>query len=359
MSDSLLDLDQLLAPISEDDPCGPSLRWEPIWSEIQQDRKIKSDPLGQSPDEPPNWRLVIEKTSDQLANHSKDLMLAVWLVDALVRAEGIHGFHTGLQFLAGLVETYWDSIHPQIEDGDPEQRLAPFLWLTDEAGGARLPTALRQAALLSSTGDDALSFLFWEGRRARPQQPNEDADAYARRCQEADRKREIFDKAAAGVSLSELADLQQELLDCERLVQSLDDQLTRLSGAMAPSWAAIESALADVRGLVRNLLKERGGAVDDAEESSETATNAAGSHAHGRNAGPAQSRAEAVMRLQEAATYFTAAEPHSPVGYLVRRAIRWANLPFEQLLAELLKEGQPLEQVRETLGINASSGSSE
>lgn len=68
-------------------------------------------------------------------------------------------------------------------------------------------------------------------------------------------------------------------------------------------------------------------------------------------AGPIRTRAEAVAKLEEAARFFSSADPHSPVAYLVRRAIRWANMSFEELLAELIKDEGTLSHVDETLGV--------
>ena len=49
------------------------------------------------------------------------------------------------------------------------------------------------------------------------------------------------------------------------------------------------------------------------------------------SAGPIQSRAEAYKRLGEAADYLIKAEPHSPVPYLVKRAVAWGNMSFGEL----------------------------
>jgi hypothetical protein len=40
-----------------------------------------------------------------------------------------------------------------------------------------------------------------------------------------------------------------------------------------------------------------------------------------------QSRADALRRLAAVAAYFRRTEPHSPVSYLVQRAVRWGEMP--------------------------------
>lgn len=354
MSAELLDLDRLLTPIPGDDPCGVSLRWDPVWSRLQQARRTKVDPLSQRPDEPPDWSTVIDETADLLATRSKDLMIAVWLVDALTHTDGFRGFASGLSLLHGMIERFWDEgLHPQIQDDDLEQRLAPMLWLTDETGGGRMPTTLIQIELLPSSGDD-LSYSLWEGRRAAPQMQKEDQETFDRRRAEADRKRELFDKAAAAVPVPYLTERLDEIAECLKLVADLDAELGNRCGHQAPSWEPIRAVLTNIETLVNGLLRDRGGVPNSASTESDQDESAAND---GQPAGPALSRQAAVRHLQQAAAYFSSAEPHSPVGYLIKRAIRWANLPFEQLLVELLKDGQPLEQVRETLGLASQPAS--
>jgi type VI secretion system protein ImpA len=64
-----------------------------------------------------------------------------------------------------------------------------------------------------------------------------------------------------------------------------------------------------------------------------------------------QDRADALQRLQAVAAYFRHYEPHSPVSYLVQRAIYWAELPLEEWLRHVIHDGTMLESIRETLGL--------
>jgi type VI secretion system protein ImpA len=73
--------------------------------------------------------------------------------------------------------------------------------------------------------------------------------------------------------------------------------------------------------------------------------------------GPIRSRIEAIARLSEAAQYFSDSEPHSPVAYLVRRAIRWADMDFADVLGELVKDDKLVKQIGETLGIASGPAS--
>ena len=62
-------------------------------------------------------------------------------------------------------------------------------------------------------------------------------------------------------------------------------------------------------------------------------------------------RADALRRLQAIAAYFQRTEPHSPVSYLVQRAVRWGEMPLEQWLNEVISDKTALAHLRETLGL--------
>lgn len=72
-------------------------------------------------------------------------------------------------------------------------------------------------------------------------------------------------------------------------------------------------------------------------------------------AGPITNRKVAFERLKEVADFLRRTEPHSPVAYLVQRAIKWGDMPLETVLAELVKNNDVRRQVYETLGLKQES----
>ncbi|MFN3330102.1 MAG: type VI secretion system protein TssA, partial [Pyrinomonadaceae bacterium] len=65
-----------------------------------------------------------------------------------------------------------------------------------------------------------------------------------------------------------------------------------------------------------------------------------------------QTRQEALKKLEEIAEYFRKNEPHSPVSYLVQRAVKWGNMPLEAWLEDVIKDETIIYQIRQTLGLN-------
>ena len=64
---------------------------------------------------------------------------------------------------------------------------------------------------------------------------------------------------------------------------------------------------------------------------------------------------EAVNRLTEVAAFFRQTEPHSPVSYLIERAVKWSQMPLEQWLASVIKDDTVLDSLRETLGVDPNA----
>lgn len=67
--------------------------------------------------------------------------------------------------------------------------------------------------------------------------------------------------------------------------------------------------------------------------------------------GAITNRKVAFERLKEVADFLRKTEPHSPVSYLVNRAVKWGDMPLESVLAELVKNTDVRKQILETLGL--------
>ena len=68
--------------------------------------------------------------------------------------------------------------------------------------------------------------------------------------------------------------------------------------------------------------------------------------------GAIRTRQDALKRLSEVAAFFRSTEPHSPVSYLIQKAVRWGNMPLDTWLQEVIKDNSILTQLNETLGVN-------
>lgn len=129
MVEPLLAWDQLLKPIPGSSSCGVSLRNTPAYDEIPRGLKPQEQgPGGAAPRDAKkaDYRALIRSASHLLATQSKDLDLAVWLTEALVREERLPGLSEGLLLIQRLLETFWDGIYPALDQGDEGFRAKPI-----------------------------------------------------------------------------------------------------------------------------------------------------------------------------------------------------------------------------------------
>ncbi len=95
--------EDILNPIPGDNPSGENLRYAPIYDQIKEARREDDDvPQGEWQIEikKADWVLVIKLASEALATKSKDLQIAAWLTEAMLRREGFAGLQAGLVLLA-------------------------------------------------------------------------------------------------------------------------------------------------------------------------------------------------------------------------------------------------------------------
>src|SRR5271163_1665243 len=131
-----LDFDKLFKKISADDPSGPDLRDNPrsVYYKLKAARETARtaerrqleqwvDETG-NPGPPPNWDPILELAPGAIATESKDLQIAAWLAEALVRKHHFEGLLEALKLISGLVERFWDNgLHPNAEKHGLEDSL--------------------------------------------------------------------------------------------------------------------------------------------------------------------------------------------------------------------------------------------
>src|SRR5689334_21302129 len=98
--------DELLDPISGESPGGIALRYDPVYDKIKEARREAEDAWGGEPKKA-DWNLVVKLSKEALAKRSKDLQIAAWLTEALVRRQGYAGLRDGLGLLDGMLDRYW------------------------------------------------------------------------------------------------------------------------------------------------------------------------------------------------------------------------------------------------------------
>ena len=279
--------EDILNPVSESRPGGENLCYSPLYDKIKEARRKEDDaPQGdwQHERKVADYRQVIKLASEAIATKSKDLQLAAWLTEALVREEGLPGLRAGLGLLCGLVENFWDTLYPEIEDGDAELRAIPIEWV-----GSRLGPALGDVAIFPG----GYSFVQYKDSRTVPTEEaaaNDEKLAEIRAAKIADGRitQEEFENAFKKTPKQYFVDLTAELDACLESVDRLAQACESRFGADAPSVSGLREDLEGIRHQVRLFLqKKRELEPDEAPAGQEVAGEGAAVPAAGGEAGAA------------------------------------------------------------------------
>jgi type VI secretion system protein ImpA len=349
-----LDIESLVAPITGANPSGESLRYAGTYDAIQEARRA-DDALAQGDwqraTQVSDWRGVIELATTALATRSKDLQLAAWLLEASIKAHGFAGLRDGLGLMRELMERFWDTVYPEVEDGDLEFRAAPIEWIND-----RLPEAVKAVPIARSSVGDQYAWWHWHESRTVENLGRQNPEARELALAEGKISGEEFDKAVAALPRAHWEEMFETLSEARGELTQLDAAVGERFGRDAPSLVALKEATEEVRTLIESIVKRKRELDPDAAAArSSTAEDgvAASREASGESGGGGmlRDRAAALRQLAEVAAFFRRTEPHSPVAYLVQRAVQWGHMPLEDWLKEVINDVTVLARVRETLGL--------
>jgi type VI secretion system protein ImpA len=359
-SPEVLDFEALLKPIAEDTPAGESLRYEGVYDAIQEARREEDAlPMGEWQREVKvaDWRAVINLGTEAIAAKSKDLQIAVWLVEALLKRHGFAGLRDGLRLLQELQEAFWDGLYPEIEDGDLEYRGGPFNWLNE-----KLPASVRLIAL--TEGAPEYGWNHWDESRKTDNLGRQNPEAMQAAIDEGKITGEQFDRAVDGTPRAFYEILIEDIADTKEQLSALEAIIDDKFGQTAPSLIKLRSAIDDsfevAGGIVKKKRSQDPGYKAESDESIGIAAEdqalsiggGAAAAAPGANwAGEPRSREEAFQRLRVIAAYLRRVEPQHPVTYLLERAVKWTHMPLEDWLAEVINSPDALQNLRQTLGI--------
>lgn len=348
MGSPLIDIDALLAPVPGDDPAGESLPFA-IRQQLDEARKEinpelfdADDPLCPDEPKPADWRAIIRVSQDTLTKTSKDLLVTARLLEALVKEHGFAGLRAGLELQRRLMADCWDRIYPSIEDGDLEVRAAPFNWLDDPDRGARFPTTIRAAPLVQHDGT-AFSWLTW------------------RQLQDGKStlKGEDFDKAIEATSYGQCKALVDDMTGSVAELNQLCAALQARLGEFTPGMTEVRRALDECLVLGQQILKKKPAPLDEAPAEAPAGAEPEAGGEPAAAAAPARAggvqrmlnRDDVYRQLNDAAKLLEKLEPHSPIPYLIQKAIKLGAMPFPLLIKALIRDDNIIKELNREFGI--------
>lgn len=352
----MIDLEELLVPISEESPTGDNLRYragDDTFESLEAARReldAEDDPDGEGRES--DWPGIIRRATTALESESKDLELAARLTEALMHREGFAGLREGLRLIRALLDRFWDRLHPGFDEDEVvlPVRARPLSWLsTALAAGTTGFLPGLSLVPFANVGDRTLRWKDrLDGERLDELSLQTDQSRYQEMLSTGLMTSDQFTAALRNAETDELRSSRDLIAECETETNELEKLCEeRFGGDEAP----VLIGMRDLLGEMREFLDARLGELEPGAVEGEAGVEGGQAGATPGVRGPVRSRAEALARLREASDYFRQAEPHSPLAALIERAIRWGSMSFEDLVKDYIKDPTTQGAIWELLGI--------
>lgn len=338
-------LEMLLMPVPGAAPTGTDLRTDSsaqsLYFQLKDARTAArtseraAEAAGEVSGLAAEWRTVFDIAQTSIAQHSKDLEIAAWLIESLARLEGFAGLELGFGLIEGMVERYWPDLH-SIDRDDVVSKVSPLAGLNGVGGEGALIQPIRMISFVP--GRPFGSLALWHYQVARRDSSGEAADVFAQNL------------ASAGVQTLRAGEqAARAALDC---FLSLTKTLEAVCGTDAPSSSNTRNVLTEVTDAYRAVLG------DPTAETAPIATNEPDMSAPESDAGLAghgtteiRTREQAFAELLRIAAFFRRVEPHSPISYAIETLVARGRMNLIDLLDELLPDAGSRSQFLQVAGI--------
>jgi len=354
----VIQLEPLLAPIPGDKPTGADLRADANpasdYFKLKDSRfaaraKEREIDAGAEPAELPEWRIILDLAPKVLTTQSKDLEVAAWLVEALLRKHNFAGLRDGFRLVRGLVEKYWDGLYPLPDEDGIDFKVAPLTALNGEGADGTLIQPMKKIPV--TTGRDPGPFAAWHYDQARKLATITDEKQKAWHAKAGTATMDQIEASRRATKPKFFIDLVDDLRLCEEEFAGLGAVLDKTCGQNAPPVSNIRSTLEAVKAVVTTLGQEALAAAQAQAQAAEAAQAAPAADGDGAAApgkapaappglmlGPVRSREDAFGAFLQLGDFFRKTEPHSFLPYAVEELVRRGRMTLPELLSELIKD---------------------
>ena len=365
-SETIIDLDGLLSPLSEELPAGEDIRLDYSPTSPYQivknarnsaraaERKNLFDGVNTEAND--HWRVVLDNSPRIIDKHSKDLEIACWYTEALIRRHGFQGLRDGFKLIHGLLENYWEPLFPLPDEDGMETRVAPLAGLNGEGSEGVIIAPIRNVTI--TEGESSGPYSYWQYQQAREIQRLPDEDVRERKIADLGFGLSDIEKAVNESSAGFFIDLRDDLQACIDTFKAIHQLLDGYCDSdVAPPSSHIQNTLSELLGAINHLGKDKFPVAE--EEPEGLATEDGDAPVANENpkdsatlSGPIKNREAAFRQLTVIAEFFRKTEPHSPISYVLEKAVRWGDMPLSELIAELIPDSSSREHYSTLTGVN-------
>lgn len=361
-----LDLDVLLAPVSDEAPTGVDVRTDfsptsnyfrlrDARAEARAAERAADADAGEDPGIADSWRNVRSLAAKILTEQAKDLEAAAWLTEALVRSNGLAGLAFGAKLIGGLAERYWDQLYPMPDEDGIETRVSPVTGLNGEGGDGTLSQPLLKLPLFNDPNGEPVRLYQYE--QSAELETISDEKRLEARIAAGVLPYEAMRNNARAVPGGHYAALRRNLEDAQTAWTAMGEKFDQVADGYSPPTRRIAETLERIAAIV-NRYGPPPAPSSTAAEMDEPEEAAAGTDAVTNGSGKPKrlaTREDALATLTEIADYFRRTEPQSPLAYTIEEAIRRGRLTWPELLAELVGDDAVRTDILTRLGIKTGA----
>ena len=375
-----IDLDSCVAPLEAGDGAGIDLRESRsdnyyLAKDARNNARtaeraavMAEDPSGG--DSYVHWKQVVDLCPGILRDESKDLEVAAWLLEGLVRLDGAQGLRTGVTLIRRLVDDFWDNLYPLPDEDGLETKVAPLTGLNGEGSEGALIAPIRNIEITGPGSHNGMfdAFNFWQAQKAMEIGKITDEDARKSRIDQSGLSPDALAAAVNKTPLDFFQALIANLEEAHAQYKALSDVLSTHCGHDAPPTSNILDILEELQRTIRFCAKDKFAAAEQQQqqeastpvdsgdgEESITANATSGSRGPSITMGQINNRAEALRQLSEIARFFRATEPHTPLASGIERLVRWGNMPLDELIQELLPDAGARSMYQQLTGVDINN----
>ena len=327
-------IEALLVPVAGDEPAGRDLRYDPRYDQVKEARRedLVLPEGGLATDRKiADYTVVMKLGRALLEKETKDLQLAAWIAEALLKQQGLIGLATGLQVVRGILDTFWDGCFPAWDEEDPELRAGPLQWI---GGKFDLPARMMIFAPPGTT------FLDYQVSRTVPSETESESNKEKRELRataltEGKPAPEVVDRAIADANKSFYKVVVTDVTAAAQALSDLEKIADTRFGRDAPSFLRLRGAIDDMKRTASAILAQK--LIDDPDPIVEEAVMDAGAMVD--ESGPQSPEpvnpADAARRIAVSSTFLRKLDPTGPGPYLTLRGLRWGELRAAVAIGEL------------------------
>lgn len=327
-----------LTDVSITQPCGDDEEYSPEFQAL--DQAVTGKPDAQYggtviPAVPPDWAQAATLACVLLAR-SRDLRVAAHYTRASLMRDGFAGLARGLALVEGLLETRWDSVHPQLDPTDLNDATARVNALSALIGRAELPAQLREVPFVSARGQRPLTLRDIEWLRGETPVPD---------------GVELPSEQSVGAVFAEAGAAQIEAthtavraaIEATQRIEAL--LMQRVGPTHALDFVPLIRPLSRIAdfitahaGNVEEGTAQDGGPVDGQETDALFGIEHSG-HAPQDSVGRIANAQDVLVALDTICGYYARYEPSSPVPVLLQRARRLVGKSFIEIIEDVAPDG--------------------